>query len=219
VICVAAHNFNAPLRDLGLPNAVPWRDGEGRLRTSRGKILNGLACHPDVIAVSASTSLNRKAQYSNWGAEVSVCAPSDNWHPTDSAAYTPGRGIWTIDNEGVGAGFSANSRYTGAFGGTSSATPLVAGIAALMLSVNPQLRAAEVKALLQATADKIMDAGTDPMTGHAFGGYDRKGHSRWFGHGKVNAALAVAAALRTCNPSRPAPATPPARRRRQSAKA
>jgi subtilisin family serine protease len=196
VVCVAAHNFNAPLRDLSLPNAVPWRDADERLRTTRGQIVNGIACHPDVIAVSASTSLNRKAQYSNWGDEVSVCAPSDNWHPIDPDAYAPGRGIWTTDNEGVGAGFTANSRYTGIFGGTSSATPLVAGIAALMLSANPKLKAAEVKTILQDTADKITDPGTDPMTGHAFGSYDRRGHSRWFGHGKVNAAKAVAEAAR-----------------------
>jgi subtilisin family serine protease len=196
VVCVAAHNFNAPVRDLTLPNAVQWRDADERLRTTRGKIVNGIACHPDVITVSASTSLNRKAQYSNWGAEISVCAPSDNWHPTLRDAFTPGRGIWTIDNEGVGSGFTANSRYTGIFGGTSSATPLVAGIAALMLSANPRLKAAEVKTILQDSADKITDTSTDPMTGNAFGRYDRNGHSRWFGHGKVNAAKAVAEAAR-----------------------
>ena len=196
VICIAAHNFNAPLRDASLPNEVRWREANGRLRVTRGEIVNGLACHPNVIAVSASTSLNRKAQYSNWGDEVSVCAPSDNWHPLDADTLVPGRGIWTTDNEGVGAGFTANSRYTGLFGGTSSATPLVAGIAALMLSANPRLKAADVKDILQTTADKITDASTDPMTGNAFGSYDRNGHSRWFGHGKVNAAKAVAEAKR-----------------------
>lgn len=196
VICVAAHNFNAPVRDLTRPNEVRWRDANGRLRVTRGEIMNGLACHPSVITVSASTSLNRKAQYSNWGDEVSVCAPSDNWHPLDADVLVHGRGIWTTDNEGIGDGFTANSRYTGLFGGTSSATPLVAGIAALMLSANPRLKATEVKAILQATADKIVDAGTDPMTGNAFGRYDRDGHSRWFGHGKVNAAKAVAEAAR-----------------------
>lgn len=72
-----------------------------------------------------------------------------------------------------------------------------------MLPANPRLRAAEVKAPLQSSADKITNAGTDPMTGHAFGSYDAKGHSRWFGHGKVNAAQAVAAAAATLRPRRP----------------
>jgi subtilisin family serine protease len=196
VVCFAAHNYNAPLRDLSPPNAVRWRDGNGKLRTTTGRIENGYACHPGVIAVAASTSLNRKAQYSNWGDEVSVCAPSDNWHPIDDNAFTPGRGIWTTDNEGVGSGFTANSRYTGDFGGTSSATPLVAGVAALVVSANPRLTAAQVKTILQATADKIVDTSTDPMTGNAFGHYNAQGRSRWFGHGKVNAARAVAEAVR-----------------------
>ncbi|MBL8380407.1 MAG: S8 family serine peptidase [Burkholderiales bacterium] len=195
VMCFAAHNFNAPLRDLSPPNNVRWKDN-GQLRVTNGPIENGYACHPDVVAVSASTSLNRKAQYSNWGDELSVCAPSDNWHPLDDQAYTPGRGVWTTDNEGVGAGFTDNSRYTGSFGGTSSATPLVAGVAALVLSANPKLTALQVKAILQQTADKIVDKNKDEMTGNSFGTYNNKGYSRWFGYGKVNAARAVAEAVR-----------------------
>lgn len=195
VVCFAAHNYNAPIRDLSTPNAVRWMDGSVR-RTTTGRIENGFACHPSVIAVAASTSLNQKAQYSNWGDEVTVCAPSDNWHPLDSSIVPPGRGIWTTDNEGVGSGFTANSRYTGLFGGTSSATPLVAGIAALVISANPRLTAAQVKEVLIASTDKIVDRRTDAMTGNAFGSYNAQGHSRWFGHGKVNAAKAVAEAVR-----------------------
>jgi len=195
VVCFAAHNYNAPLKDTALAKGVRWKQDDV-VRTTRSRIENGYACHPDVIAVAASTSLNRKAQYSNWGDEVCVCAPSDNWHPLDNSAYTPGRGIWTTDNEAVGDGFTANSRYTGEFGGTSSATPLVAGVAALVLSANPDLTAAQVKNILQSTADKIVDASTDAMTGNSYGTYSAKGHSRWFGYGKVNAARAVEEAVR-----------------------
>lgn len=195
VICFAAHNYNAPIKDHTLTNVVRWMDGS-TMRTTRDRIENGYAAHPDVIAVAASTSLNRKAVYSNWGVEVSVCAPSDNWHPLDSNAYTPGRGIWTTDNEAVGDGFTSNSRYTGAFGGTSSATPLVAGVAALVLSANPELTALQVKEILESTADKIVDTSIDPITGKSFGSYNRKGHCQWFGYGKVNAGKAVAEAVR-----------------------
>lgn len=195
VICFAAHNYNAPIRDLSVPNEYRWKQGKTR-RVTRGPIENGYACHPDVITVSASTSLNRKAQYSNWGEEVWLCAPSDNEHPLDDSVYAPGRSIWTTDNEGVGDGFTPNSRYTGGFGGTSSATPLVAGIAALVLSANPRLTALQVKEILRITADKIIDRGTDSMTGQSHGTYNRRGHSLWFGYGKVNAAKAVLEALR-----------------------
>lgn len=193
LICFAAGNFNAPLNDPTNEN-FEWRHPNYGILTSRRAILNGNAVHPDVAAVSASTSQNRKSAYSNWGKEISVAAPSDNWHPIDPQQRMPGRGIWTTDNEAVGLGFTSNSRYTGMFGGTSSATPLVAGVAALVRSANPNLTAREIKAILEATADKIEDPNPDPVLGNTKGSYV-DGHSEWFGYGKVNAARAVQKAI------------------------
>jgi len=191
VICFAAANFNAPIKALNNPGFV-WLDyGSGMQRRTTGPILNGFAANPNVVAVAASTSLNKHSAYSNWGKQVSVCAPSNNFHPLDSQLFVPGRGIWTTDNEAFGQGFTARSRYTGQFGGTSSATPLVAGIAALVISANPALTAAEVKDVLQVSADKIVDQDPDIVLGTNRGQYDAQGHSGWFGFGKVNAARAV----------------------------
>ena len=54
------------------------------------------------------------------------------------------------------------------FGGTSAATPLAAGIAALMLSVNPTLTEAEIRNIMHDTCEKIGGvtyiAGTHPDT-------------------------------------------------------
>lgn len=194
VICFAAGNYNAPIKD---PNnrGFTWLNfGSGVRQRTTGRILNGLAAHPNVIAVAASTSLNKHSAYSNWGAEISVCAPSNNFHPLDPQQFVPGRGIWTTDNEAFGDGFTARSRYTGSFGGTSSATPLVAGVAALVLSANPDLTAAEVKDVLQTSADKIVDPDPDVVLGTNRGRYDQRGRCDWFGFGKVNAARAVAEA-------------------------
>jgi len=200
VICFAAANFNAPVNNPNNTGFI-WLDyGSGRLRNTTGPILNGLAAHPNVIAVAASTSLNKHAAYSNWGAEISVCAPSNNFHPLNPQQFVPGRGIWTTDNEAFGKGFTARSRYTGQFGGTSSATPLTAGVAALVLSANPDLSAAEVKEILQATADKIVDPDPDIVLGTNRGQYNSEGRCDWFGFGKVNAARAVAEARKRRNP-------------------
>lgn len=152
-----------------------WLDyGTGALRKTMGPILYGNAVHPDVVAVAASTSLNTHAAYSNWGKEIGVYAPSDNFHPHDPYQFVPGRGVWTTDNEAYGEGFTAHSRYTGKFGGTSSATPLVAGVADLVLSANPELRAREVREILQSTADKISDSNPDVILGVNRGLYDIK---------------------------------------------
>lgn len=69
-----------------------------------------------------------------------------------------------------------NNRY-GNLTGTSMATPMVAGIAALMLSQNPGMKNSEVRDRLMATATDLGDDGFDKN----------------FGAGKVNAAAVLAA--------------------------
>jgi hypothetical protein len=144
--------------------------------------MDGFATHPHVIAVAACNSLDRKSNYSNFGEEISVCAPSSG---------TGGRGILTSDVRGTfqfqgmnfDAGYDAGD-YTKTFGGTSSATPLVAGICALMLSTNPSLTSAQVREIIENTARRI-----GPPESYV------NGHSREFGHGCINAEAAVEGAL------------------------
>ncbi len=162
----------------GIP--IFWAAGNGDESVS----LDGYAANPDVIAVAACTDQGTKSWYSDFGPEIWVCAPSSGDRGLGE------RSIFTVDRRGS-AGYNAGNAaqgdpigdYTNDFGGTSSATPLVAGIAALMLSANPDLRenptSQEVREVLAQTADKI---GT---------GYDSSGHSHQFGFGRVNALRAV----------------------------
>lgn len=138
-----------------------------------GGTRDGFAIHPDVIAIAASNSRDRKSHYSNFGDAIWVCAPSSG---------QGGLGIITTDRRGT-AGYQAGDYTTvQRFGGTSSSTPLVAGLCGLILSVNPELSAEEVKDILKITAQRI-DAGN--------GNYDANGHSRIFGYGRVDAAAAL----------------------------
>lgn len=190
VIVFAAGNSNRPLNATVTEKGWPGNQLEGPTRW-----LNGFAVHPDVIAVAASTSLSKKAAYSNWGAEISVCAPSNNAPPMVPPAVSgnfPGLGIVTTDRPGA-AGYSWNDS-TSDFGGTSSACPVVAGVAALILAANPDLTASEVRQILQQTADKITDSQPDSQFGLRRGTYETGGRSDWFGYGKVNAFKAVQAA-------------------------
>jgi subtilisin-like proprotein convertase family protein len=157
VIVFAAGNENSPLD--GVVDGTPVR--------------SGFAIHPDVIAVGASNSRDLRSHYSNFGPQLWVCAPSSG---------AGGRGIVTTDRTGA-AGYQVGDHTTvNGFGGTSSATPLVAGICALMLSVNSDLRGDEVRDILRQTAEKIDQAG---------GSYGPDGHSDLFGFGRVNAFRAV----------------------------
>jgi subtilisin family serine protease len=139
------------------------------------------ARHPEAIAVGASTDQGKIADYSNVGKQIWVVAPSSGGKQGifTSDVAIPNRGF----NLGTEAAGGEDGLHTNDFGGTSSATPLAAGVAALVLSVNPNLTRVELKQLLADTADKI---GND----HA----PTTGHSRRFGFGRVNAAKAVAAA-------------------------
>ncbi len=197
VIVFAAGNANRPIN--GILNEQGWPNN---MLTGQVKWLAGFAVHPDVIAVSACNSLNQKSAYSNWGTGVSVCAPSNNappgmWLPETGYIGTPptirtslqGLGIFTTDRLGA-AGYDPGD-FTPYFGGTSSATPVVAGVAALILSVNPDLTAQDVRRILEQTADKIVDPNPDPQLGIRMGNYDSNGYSQCFGYGKVNAYQAV----------------------------
>ncbi|MFB8791431.1 MAG: S8 family serine peptidase [Potamolinea sp.] len=200
VIVFAAGNANRPVS--GTIFEKSWQNDLLRGPTDW---LGGFTIHPDVITVSACSSLGKKSAYSNWGTNVSVCAPSNNappgmWFEKTGYTYTapeitaqiPGLGIFTADLLGE-LGYETGD-FTSTFGGTSSACPVVAGVAALVLSANPDLTAQEVKLILQETADKIVDRDADPQLGLRLGTYDTNGHSQWFGYGKVNAFKAVQAA-------------------------
>lgn len=209
VVVFAAGNANRPI------NGVVYEQNWPRnLLQGNTNWLNGFAVHPDVMTIAASTSLNRKAAYSNWGTNITVCAPSNNAPPGFSfqgrgfmntqpniTTTLDGRGILTTDQVGA-AGYDPGD-FTNNFGGTSSATPIVAGVAALVLSANPNLTAQQVKLILEETADKIVDSHPDPQLGIQAGTYDTNGHSQWFGYGKVNAAKAVAAAVKIRTSSLP----------------
>ncbi|MBE9571473.1 MAG: proprotein convertase P-domain-containing protein [Proteobacteria bacterium] len=164
---------------------------------------------PGVMNIAALASTARRSHYSNYGPGISLCAPSSNGH----AYYrmeVRGLGITTTTGEPGGVIHE--------FGGTSSATPLVAGIAALTISANPDLTALEVVSILQQTAAKDLDFQSYPQTPPAVfdpdtswdispiapfdnGDFTDTGDadgswSSWFGHGRVDATAAVAEALR-----------------------
>jgi subtilisin family serine protease len=200
VIVFAAGNANRPVS--GTVYEKSWPND---LLKGPTNWLGGFTIHPDVITVSACTSLSKKAAYSNWGTNVSVCAPSNNAPPgmwfertgyistaPELMVSLPGLGMFSADL--VGALGYESGDYVSSFGGTSSACPVVAGVAALVLCANPDLTAQEVKRILQETADKIVDRDADPQLGMRLGTYDTNGHSQWFGYGKVNAFNAVQAA-------------------------
>lgn len=118
-----------------------------------------------VVAVGAVTNQGVRSAYSNYGTDLDIVAPSNG-----------AAGVRTIDRMGS-PGYSSGN-YTNTFGGTSAACPVVAGVAALVLSVDPNLTQSEVKDIMYSTADDMGPTGFDTE----------------YANGRVNAHQSVLAA-------------------------
>ncbi len=151
---------------------------------------DGYASYERVIAVAACNDQGRRSIYSDFGNAIWCAFPSGDFgYPPFSHPEPLTTGIWTTDrtgNPGYNQGFlvdgDATGNYTNSFGGTSSSCPGAAGVAALVLAINPNLRWQEVKDLFKRSCDKI-----DPSGGQ----YDANGWSKYYGYGRLNALTAV----------------------------
>jgi subtilisin family serine protease len=115
----------------------------------------------NVLAVSATDQNDQLASWSNYGSWIALSAP--------------GTMIYTTTNGGS----------YGYWEGTSLASPQVAALAALVLSVHPSLTASQVVSLLENNADDLGAVGFDPI----------------YGWGRIN----VARTLQAAQPTVPAP--------------
>lgn len=133
------------------------------------------ADNANVIAVGAFANTGVRSAYSNYGPALDIMAPSNN-------VGGPGAGVRTTDRMGS-PGYSSGN-YTSSFGGTSSACPVVAGVATLLLGYDASLTSSEVKNILYSTA---IDMGAP-------------GNDNEYANGRVNALGALQAAGGGGNP-------------------
>jgi serine protease len=135
------------------------------------------ASYQGVIAVSAVDAQRRLAPYSSTGSTIDVTAPGgNNSVDLNGDGYPDG----ILSTGGTISGNSVNYGYP-FLNGTSMAAPHVAGVLALMKSVNPNLTPSDIDALL--------------MTGALSDDLGTPGKDIQFGHGIINAQRSILAAL------------------------
>lgn len=180
VVVAAAGNESLPYT----PNVPPVC--RGSLPACGVTNLDYPAAYPGVISVGASACQDNGsactteyvASYSNGGPGLGLVAPggdptggsdNDNFHWIDNLS-SPLNSQFPCRQSAQPDGVCSNQ-----FAGTSQATPHVAGAAALVLALNPNLGPAQVAQLLYETADNL--TGVDP---------------NFQGHGRLNVARAMA---------------------------
>jgi serine protease len=96
------------------------------------------AGYTGVITVAATTTGDARASFSNYGSWIKISAPGTNIRAT----Y-------------IGSSGSTITDTYGSLQGTSMASPIVAGLCGLMLSLNPNLTQQQIENCLYSTADPV----------------------------------------------------------------
>lgn len=174
-----------------------WASGNGAISASATATdtsnYDGYANYYGVSAVCAVGDDGTVASYSEPGANLWVCGPSEGG---------TGNAVYTTDLVGV-YGFNSTSgsdlsdrAYTKIFNGTSAAAPMVAGVAALVYKANPNLTWRDMRVLLANTARKNDPTNIGWTTNGATPAYNI---SYDYGFGMVDADAAVTAAASWVN--------------------
>jgi Subtilase family/PAP2 superfamily len=181
-------SFEALIELLGLSEedlaSMPW------LRSIEGfrRLWHRMHEECGFITVGACNCKGYRSRYSQYGHGLTLSAPSDDVLEPRDDPRLGWLSIATTDVQGLGGYSQGDGLFTSStdefgFGGTSAAAAQVAGVVALMLNANPDLRPDEVQQILRETARTTylrMDDGKEPSPG-----------SNEFGAGLVDAAAAV----------------------------
>lgn len=160
----------APLRDAIIDVQQNGRGGRGAVvvfasgNDNRLVEDDELLAVPGVLGVGAVNNLGELTQFSNGGRAVDVVAPTG-----------------TITTDIAGPEGADPGDVTVRFGGTSSACPVVAGVAALLIAYRPDL-----------TADDVNEALVSSAKQSIFATPDGDGHDDDYGYGLIQPSAALA---------------------------
>ncbi len=170
----------------GRGTVYTWAAGNGGTVPDNSNY-DGQANYHGVLAICAVGDDGIRASYSERGANLWVCTPSEG--RANHAITTTDRTGAAGYNDGTAPGDYANANYTNTFNGTSSAAPLAAGVIALVLEANPNLTWRDLRLVLAQSARQNHPTDTDWVVNGA--GFHIN-HNYGFGVADADAAVALA---------------------------
>jgi hypothetical protein len=166
-----------------------------------GAVSYPASSNPDIIAVGAMSPCGERKNPSscdgedewgsNYGAQLDLVAPGVLIPTTDiqgNGGYNPNFALHILAGGNKITSDYSNRDYTVWFNGTSAATPHVAGVAALILSVNPGLTQDQVRDIIESTCTKAGSYNYSTVAGRNNGTWNQQ-----TGYGCLNAYAAVQA--------------------------
>lgn len=144
-------SLSGPTFSYALQDAVKYAASRGALLVAAAgnhssDMIMYPAALPNVLAVAATDSADRRASFSNFNTYISVAAPgvgvySTSWSSAQGSTYTT-------------------------LSGTSMSTAMVAGLAGLLAAQDGSRTSAALRTLIETTADDLDLPGWDQDTGH-----------------------------------------------------
>jgi len=138
------------------------------------------------IGVGAINDFGFQTYYSEPGANLHVCAPSNGRKRNKGIVTCDLMGEYGYNSSSRGTADLSDRNYTKTFGGTSSACPLVAGVCALMLQAKSDLGWRDVQEILMRSARQVHHADSDWTANGAGFHFNHK-----YGAGMVDTQAAV----------------------------
>ena len=144
---VVSMSLGSPIESGAEQTAVDYAHGKGVVLVAAvGNEGDETMIYPagceNVIGAGATNNLDEKASFSTYNSSVDVTAPG-----------------WYVYSTTMSGGYAFGS-------GTSFATPMVAGVAALILSCDPSLTSSQVEQVIEDNALDLGDPGRDDYYGH-----------------------------------------------------
>lgn len=103
------------------------------------------------------------------------------WSSTSGSNYGSHISVVAPGNYIYGLNYQSNTNYGSYWGGTSQAAPHVSGLASLLLAQNPSRTPAQIKSIIETTAEDQVGTISE----------DTQGWDQYYGHGRINAFNAL----------------------------